>query len=225
MTLGQIAMQPSPSSALAGAAADTSAGSGSTTIVCGKVCRDFDGRSVEIVAGTEIIQARIGFGCLVQPIPGDRVLVARGPQGPFVISVLERLVPDRATLALPSRGALAIEAEGVAVSTRNEFTVDARELTMRGKKFTLVADTATLLGRLSNWIAESLRVSAKSLETVADTLSAKAIDRVAIVENVDVLKARSVSHTIEEVATTTAPAVVIATTEDLRLDGKRVTVG
>jgi hypothetical protein len=70
-----------------------------------------------------------------------------------------------------------------------------------------------------------MRVSTKTQEVVADTLSAKAIDRVAIVERADVLRAASLSQTIDGVAITMAPTAVIATTEDLRLDGKRVTVG
>jgi hypothetical protein len=196
-----------------------------TTLAAAKVCKDISAQNVEVEVGTEIVTARVGFGCLVRPISGDRVLLARGPEGVFVLAVLERLVPDRATLSLPSGGALAIEAEGVSVVARKEFSIDARELNMRSRKFSLVADSVTVVGRLANWVAESLRMSAKTLETIADTLSATALDRLAVVERADVLRAGSVSQTIDNVAVTSAPAVVIATTEDLRLDGKRVTVG
>lgn len=197
-----------------------------TTFGHGKVIKiDGPQNVVEIGIDGQTVLARVGFGCLVQPIPGDRVLLSRGDAGAFVFAVLERLVPDLATLALPSGGALAIKAEDINLVAREDVSIDARNLDLRSQKFRLAADSVTVLGRFATWVADTLRMSAKTLETVADTLSAKAIDRVAIVENVDVLKARSVSQTIDEVATTSAPAVVIATTEDLRLDGKRVTVG
>lgn len=182
-------------------------------------------QGVEVEVDGQILSAHVGFGCLVRPIPGDRVLLSRGPEGAFVISVIERLVPDRATLALSSGGALAIEADSVSVVARKDVSVDANELNLRGQKFLLVADSVTVFGRLANWVAENLRISARTLDTVADTLSSRAIDRVAIVERADVLRAASVSQTIDNVAVTSAPAVVIAATEDLRLDGKRVTVG
>jgi hypothetical protein len=196
-----------------------------TSVATGKVTNDLGEAGLEIEIGDAIVAARVGFGCLVQPIAGDRVLVARTPSGTFVLSVLERLVPDSATLSLPSGGALRVEATDIRLVARGEASIDAPNVDVRAERFNVIADSLTLLGRVGNWVAETLRISAKTQETVADTLSAKAINRVTIVERADVLRAASVSQTIDNVAVTTAPAVVIATTEDLRLDGKRVTVG
>ena len=196
-----------------------------TSVATGKVTNDLGEAGLEIEIGDEIVAARVGFGCLVQPIAGDRVLVARTPGGTFVLSVLERLVPDSATLALRSGGALRVEASDIRLVARQEASIDAPHVDVRAERFNVIADSLTLLGRVGNWIAETLRISAKTQETVADTLSATALDRVTIVERADVLRAASVSQTIDNVAITSAPAVVIATTEDLRLDGKRVTVG
>lgn len=214
-----------PSSSKSHALLEPETSGDETSVTTGKVTNDLGEAGLEIEIGDEIIAARVGFGCLVQPIAGDRVLAARTPGGTFVLSVLERLVPDSATLSLPSGGSLLFEAANIRLVARNETTIDAPRVDVRAERFNVIADSLTLLGRIGNWIAESLRVSAKTHETVADTLSAKAIDRVTIVEHADVLHAASVSHTIDNVAVTSAPAVVIATTEDLRLDGKRVTVG
>jgi hypothetical protein len=196
-----------------------------TSLSAAKVTKDLGGGSVEAELGTTILPARVGFSCLVRPIAGDRVLLSRGPEGVFVLAVLERLVPDRATLCLSSGGGLVVEAESIGFVAREGVAVDARAISMRSQKFNVVADSLTLFGRLANWIAEHMRISAKTQEVVADTLSTKAVDRVAIVERADVLRTASLSQTVDGVAITTAPAVVIATTEDLRLDGKRVTVG
>ncbi len=142
-----------------------------------------------------------------------------------MLSVLERLVPDSATLALPSGGALSIEAADIRLLARREASIDAPGVDIRSRRFTVISDSLSLLGRMSNWVAEHLRVSAKTQESVVDTLSIKALDRVSVIERTDILHAQSVAQNIDSVAVTSAPAVVIATTEDLRLDGKRVTVG
>jgi hypothetical protein len=196
-----------------------------TSLAVGKVTKPLGDQGFELEIESRLAEARVGFGCLVQPIAGDRVLAVQTPAGIFVLSILERLVPDGATLALPSRGALAIEGKHISLAARRDLSIDANVIGVRSQKFSVVADSLTLFGRIANWVAEHMRISARTHETVADTLSAKALDRIAIVERADVLHAASVSQTIDNVAVTSAPAVVIAATEDLRLDGKRVTVG
>ncbi len=195
------------------------------SLVVGKVTAEHGVQGVEIEVGEELLAALVGFGCLVRPIAGDRVLAARIPGGVFVLSVLERRAPDSATLALPSGGALVVEAEDIGLVARKAFSVDARSIGLRAQKFNVVADTLSLLARAANWVADQLRVSAKTQEIIADTISSKSLDRVTIVERADVLRAQTLSQTIDGVAVTSAPIAVIATSEDLRLDGKRVTVG
>jgi hypothetical protein len=190
-----------------------------------KVTKDLGASGVELEIGNEVVAARLGFGCLIRPVAGDHVLAVRTPRGIFVLTVLDRLVPDSATLSLPLGGALVLEATDIRLEARQGVSIDARSVDVRSKRFTVVSDSLTLFGRVANWVAEQMRISAKTQETVADTLSAKAFDRIVIVERSDVLRAGNVSQTIDNVSVTTAPAVVIATTEDLRLDGKRVTVG
>jgi hypothetical protein len=203
----------------------TVAPTGATSLASARVIANLNPQAVEVEVGIELLTARVGFSCLVQPIAGDRVLLSRGAEGIFVLAVLERLIPDSATLSLPSGGALAIEADGVSLVARKELSIDANTVIVRSQKFSVVADSVILFGRMANWVAEHMRISAKTQETVVDTFSVKALDRVAIVERTDVLRAGALSQSIDDVAVTTAPVAVIATSEDLRLDGKRVTVG
>jgi hypothetical protein len=198
---------------------------GAVSLVVGKVTADHGVNGVEIEVGAELLSALVGFGCLVRPIAGDRVLAARTPGGVFLLSVLERLVPDSATLSLPSGGSLVVEAEDIGLVARREFSLDARAVSLRSQKFNVIADALTLLARSANWVADQLRVTTKTQETVADTISSKSLDRVSIVERADMLTAHTLSQTVNGVAITTAPIAAIAASEDLRLDAKRVTVG
>jgi hypothetical protein len=169
--------------------------------------------------------ARRAFSCLVAPVAGDRVLVSRTPEGLYVLAILERLVPDSATLCLPSAGTLTVEAHRLRLSARDEAVIEGASVRIRTGALALVSDSLTAVGRLFTWAAETIRLSSRTQEMSADTMSARALDRVSIVERADVLKAGSLTQTVEEVATTTAPIAIIAADEDVRIDAKRVTVG
>ena len=196
-----------------------------SAFVIGKVLSLTGRTEVEIESSDRVLTARRAFSCLVEPIAGDRVLAAQTAEGLYVIAVLDRLIADQATLALPSAGALTIAASDISIAARTEARIEARTVTVRSGAFHLASDIVTLLGRLSTWVSETIRVSSRTQEVSADTISSKSLDRVAIVERADVLQAGTLTQTIGEIATTTAPIAVIATEEDLRLDGKRVTVG
>ena len=193
--------------------------------VTGKVLSLAGGTEVEIESPEGVLAARRAFSCLVEPIAGDRVLAVRTTEGLYVTAVLDRLIADRATLALPSSGALTIAAADFSIAARTEARIEAQTVTIRSGAFHLASDVVTLLGRLSTWVSETIRLSSRTQEMSSDTISSKSLDRVAIVARADVLQAGTLTQTIDDVVTTTAPIAVIATEEDLRLDGKRVTVG
>lgn len=177
---------------------------------------DVDGRSH---------RAAIAVGCLVRPLAEDRVLVVLVGAEAFVLNVLERPAPNYATLALPGRGNLAIEGETVTLSSRQRLALRADAMDLRANALTVAADKTTWLGRLYTLIVERLRSSAKIQEASADTMTVKAVDRVAIVDRADSVQAGAQSTKIETVSTTTAQSAVIAVVDDLRIDGKRVSVG
>ena len=179
----------------------------------------------EIEIDDDVVVARVAYSCLVRPVAADRVLVGAGPQGAFILAVLERLVPGEATLALPQGGALKIEADNLQLAARRELALDAPSVYLRGGRVAILSQTLTLLGKAATWIAEHMRLSARTQELVAETISAKAVERVSIVERADVLRVGSLVQTIDNVAATTAQTAVIAAGEDLRFDGKRVVVG
>ncbi len=194
-------------------------------LVVGTLLARLDEGAVLLDLGAGPVAGRRAFSCLVEPIAGDRVLVARSLQGLHLLAILDRPTADGAKLDLPGGGALTLSAVDLRLSARRQAVIEAPSVTFRGAGLTVVADTITLLGRLATLVADTIRLSSKTQELSADTMASKSLDRVTIVERTDVLRAGRLIQTIEETAVTTAPIAVIATGEDLRLDGKRVTVG
>jgi hypothetical protein len=90
--------------------------------------------------------------------------------------------------------------------------------------FAVLADKATWIGKLYTLIADRFRSSARVQESSADQLTTKAVERFAIIDRIDSLQTETQATRVTGVATETAHSKVITVTEDLRMDGKRVTV-
>ena len=128
---------------------------------------------------------------------------------------------------MPCRGGgdIVILGRDIALTADRAIAIEATSATVRSRTFNIISDGVTVLGRLFTLLADTIRLSCKTQEIAADRISTKALDRVTLVGRADVLHAGTMTQIIQSVATTTAPIAVIATAEDLRLDGKRVTVG
>ena len=168
--------------------------------------------------------ASVSVSCLIRPLPDDLVLAFCTSERIFVLDVLERSAPNYATLALPGRGNLSVEGETIALAARQRLSLRADAADIKVRVFAVLAERATWLGKLLVTIVDRLRSSARMQETSADSLTVKAVDRVAIVDQMDSLQASTQVVNVAGVATETAQSRVIAVTDDLRIDGKRVTV-
>ncbi len=184
-----------------------------------------DAAHVELALAGAACRAAVAVSCLIRPAPGDRVLVYRGGGEVFVLSVLERSGPNYGTLALPGHGNLVVEGETLSLSARQRLALRADSLDIQAKGLTFIADKTTWLSKALTAIVERWHTSAKTHEVSTDDLTVKAVNRVTIVDEVDTLRAQTQSTRIAGVASETAQSKVIAVTEDLRMDGKRITMG
>jgi Protein of unknown function (DUF3540) len=193
---------------------------------CGRVLRKLaKGRIVVLLDGDERTMPRAA-SCLLSPEAGDRVLVAgNGPEA-YVLAVLERPGPAPAVLTAdtPSK-AMVLAASQLALRAEEEAEIHAPRMNIKGGRFTIAAETLSFVAKLLTQTLERWQTSAQKVDLVANDIATKAARRVTIVDETDTLEAGVVLQKVEATIVTTARAVVIAATEDLRLDGTRVTVG
>ncbi|MGV7219539.1 DUF3540 domain-containing protein [Bradyrhizobium sp. UFLA05-112] len=188
------------------------------------VAVDENGVASEVeVAGTRH-PATVAFGCLVRPITQDLVLVFSDAGRVFVLAVLERRTSSCGTIALPSGGNISIEGNTIAIAGRQRMSLRADTIDLQTELFAVLADKATWVGRLFSLIADRFRSVTHIQETSAHTLTVKAVERIAIIDRIDSLQTETQAIKVAGIASETAHSKVIAVTEDLRLDGKRVTV-
>lgn len=162
--------------------------------------------------------AQRAYSCLIEPAVGDRVVTAQLGDTIYVLAILDRLMPDQATVSAPGAKCLKLDAADIALRATSQVTLSAPTVRVQAHAFSLV-------GRLVTFVADHLRTTARRREVVADQIAVQAQSRVAVVRDTDVLEAGTVVQSVAGITSTTATTAVLVAKEDVRFDGKRVTVG
>jgi hypothetical protein len=145
-----------------------------------------DGEAFTILRAGASEPALRAFSCLVEPAPGDLVLVGQAEGQAFILAVLTRrgavpmrlAVPDGTTIASP-QGRIAIDAGSF------DLRADATAVTTRSLDVT-AGRTDASLGRIS--------LLAEAIETIAQRIIGRFRRSVRIVEESDQLRARDVDQ-------------------------------
>jgi hypothetical protein len=161
--------------------------------------------------------ARRAASCLIAPLVGDTVLVAKSGTDGHVIAVLDRSSSQEAILSVPTAQSLTIAQERIALRT-SEITADTETLTVR-------FGTARFLGKIISGITDSLELAAKTMKRVAGHDMSQANTSVRIVESVDTLQAGNIAHQATDILSLKSSATVIDASTDVRVNGERISLG
>ncbi len=183
-----------------------------------------DGTTVEVEVAGARHTATVAVGCLVRPIPQDIVQLFTNVEQVFVVTVLGRTAANRGMVGLPGGRNMSIEGETITVAARQRLSLRADRIDLQTKLFAVLADKGTWIGKLYTLIADRAQCSARIQEASAEQLTVKAVERVAVIERTDTLQTETQAIRVTGIASEMAHSKVIAVSEDLRLDGKRVTV-
>lgn len=178
-----------------------------------------------VAAGEDTLTAKRSLSCLLEPAVGDKVLLARVDHETFVLAVLDRLLPDAMTLSVRGAKRLVLSAPAIEVSAEDRLALRGRETTMQGERVHLLAKSFNLVGQMVAFVSDVLRSTAGRNEVVADQIMTRAGDRATFVSGADVSEIGTLVQNVEQVSTHTAQTSIMTAEEDLRFDGKRVTVG
>lgn len=183
-----------------------------------------DGAAVEVEVEGARHGATVAVGCLVSPVAHDVVLLFIEADQAFVLTVLGRTEFGSSTIALPGNHRMSVKGETITIAARQRISLRADHIDLQAKLFAVLADTGTWIGKLCTLIADRFRCAARIQEASADSITVKAVERVAMIERIDSLQTETQVIRVTGIASEMAHSKVIAVSEDLRLDGKRVTV-
>lgn len=187
------------------------------------------------VDGTRVVASR-ALSCLVEPLPGDRVLAsspAPGSDGWFILSVVERPVAGETVLStdgdlairLPSgkldlaaRDGAKVTTAGAIDMTGSSFAVSALETKISSERISLAARTTELT-------AASISLAAEAIDTVAERVTEKVKRAYRKIEELDQLRAHCVDYLIKESMRIHSKHTVVSADEAAKIDAKNVYLG
>lgn len=187
-------------------------------------------------AGSGELEARRAVSCLIEPIPGDVVLLATAssPGGrSYVLAVLEREAGARASIALDGdmeiklrKGRFTVAAqEGVTLVSGKDVTLASAELDVNAASGTVSVDRLSVLGSFLRAEVEILKVFAHSLDSVMDRVSQKVKRSFRTVEELDQVKAAQVDYRATETMHLRGENTMIAADELVKVDAEQIHLG
>lgn len=202
-------------------------------LLAGTVARA-EGGTFAVRTSAGEIEARRAASCLLEPEPGDRVLVATPDGEAWVLSVLERADP-----AAPSRVVVASDLEiqvpdgrfGVAAQESIDL-VTARDLRVVAGGLDVHATDANAVFARLTVLADLVRAELDRLKLVA-ARSDSSVEQVRehvkrsfrTVEEIDSLRAETIDYAAKKLAQVTGQTTIMTAEELVKLDGEQVHIG
>jgi hypothetical protein len=222
-----VAPRATASEAVSRAAAFAPPAAG-TTVVLAR-----DGRDARIERGGAVIAARVAFGCLVQPEPGDRVLTGTDGDTVWIVSVLERPTDAPARLfaegdiAITSaRGAIALlAAKDVTVDAGSRARVSAPEIDLHAGVARFVLDELMQIGRRANLYVAKIRSVGEMVETFAEHVLTRAKRGTRFIEESDQIRAGDIDYRAEATLQLRAETAFITADTVVRMDAEQIHMG
>lgn len=158
-----------------------------------------------IATDTREIRARRATSCLLEPQPGDRVLVAEGDERAYVLAVLERepgapgsIVMDGDLDIRLREGRFGVAApEGVSLTAGKEVSVVSGAVRVHAVDGSVALDRLSFVGTFVRAEIERAKVFAESLDTVLERLSQRVKRSYRVVAECDHLRAAQIDYAAE----------------------------
>jgi hypothetical protein len=192
-----------------------------------------DGRDARITRDGAVRTARIAFGCLVQPEPGDRVLTGMADGTVWIIAVLDR--QSDAPARLWAEGDLGIvsvhgdislsAARAVDIGSGATIRVAAPEIDLHAGIARFVLDELLQVGRLASWYVSKLRSMGETVETFADHVLMRAKRGSRFIEESDQMRAGDIDHRAEGTLQLHAGVAFITADTVVRVDADQIHMG
>jgi hypothetical protein len=192
-----------------------------------------DGRDARIEWNDCDIAARVAFGCLVQPEPGDNVMTSFDGETVWIVAVLERptdaplrLVAEGDVTIMSARGSVSLlAAEGVNVDAGTSARISATEIDLHAGVARFVIDELLQIGRRAHLYVAKIRSVGEMVETFAEHVLTRAKRGTRFIENSDQLRAGDIDHRAEATLQLRAKTAFITAETVVRVDAEQIHMG
>jgi hypothetical protein len=177
------------------------------------------------------ILARQAAGCLLEPAPGDVVLILRQDSGDnYVLNVLEKQDPGRALrfpgdLALDvSQGRCTLRAQDLDMTGMRTASLRGREVTLAGQEGRMRFVRLDVLARTLEARIQDVKSLGEKIQIAASNLTSR-LGRVLRLTGHELHRARSVRTEVEQRFAVQAGQVSVLAEEEVSVDGEKIHLG
>ncbi|MHB8369624.1 MAG: DUF3540 domain-containing protein [Leptospirales bacterium] len=206
-----------------------------TLLRMGLVTRFFQ-NSVEVALDGEIHTAIRTSGCVVDPRPGDLVVLFV-PEGhlPVVLAIVDAgkmAESSPRTMNFPEGLVMNVSGRPLTLNAQNGLEIDSPETLIRSGRLSgqfseceIVSDTLTLTGGVLSLIGEKVRHVAKSLERVAQWLHDRAHGSIREIETLDRHTSGETMIESESIVSIQSKTTLVASEELVKIDSDQIHLG
>ena len=191
------------------------------------------GPELTVRTGRGSYRAEPALSCLVEPVEGDRVLVASSARGEaFVLAVLQRsadVAPRlrvEGDLSISSSGRIAfVAAEGVDIGTEGDVNVMGARLNVNTREGHFIVDSLAYIGKLARIDTGKIKSAVGLLDQVVGRFSLKAKRSYRFVDEVDVTRADQVDIRAHGTVNVRGKNATMNAEELVKIDAKQIHLG
>lgn len=176
--------------------------------------RGVDDDSLVVADEGCLIQARRAKGCLVEPAPGDLVLVSRAGDRAYVLAVLEGAGPTRLAAAGP-----------LEIASRTRLTLSAPEMEAEAGAAMVTFDRLKYQGNLVDIGIQGAKLVAERVHVMAADALAELGRSIRRIAGLDQTAAGIIDQRAEDSAGLHARFTTITADKDVRIDGDQIHMG
>lgn len=193
-----------------------------------------EGRFFTVETGLGILTAQKSVGCLVEPLPGDTVLVSQTASGKgYILNILERAEQGHSTLVFDGDvelktkdGRFSVAAQdGIDLVTAKDTALVSAELSVNSVKAEVSIQHLSFFGILLQGQIQRIKLIGQACDSVFDRISQRVKRSYRWVEELEQLRAGQLSYLVKKLMSLRGKYSVLTAEEDVRIDGDKILMG
>jgi hypothetical protein len=198
------------------------------------VVRDKGGPGLGVDTGGTRVTAERAAGCLIEPEPGDLVLLTRDSFGrSYVLSVLTRANSNATSLDFTgdvalriTRGRLTASAtEGVDLAAGGEMNLFAPALNLAAAEADLNVSRLRFVGSILESSIDKIKLAAKTCDSVFERVSQRVQNSYRRITGLENVKAGNLTFAADKLLSLRGRYSAMTAEKDVRIDGDKILMG
>jgi len=193
-----------------------------------------EGRFFTVETALGVLTAKKSVNCLVEPLPGDTVLISQTESGRcYILGVLERAEAGPSTLMFDgdvevktTDGRFSVAAqEGIDLVTAKDTSMVSAELSVNSMEAEVSIQHLSFFGMFLEGQIERIKLIGQACDSVFDRVSQRVKRSYRWVEELDQLRAGQLSYFVKKLMSLRGKYSVLTAEEDVRIDGDKILMG